>query len=68
MLSCGIWPGMRVLDHIRVLQGMICDAFQMCEGVHSASISESARGVLLLPVPPSLLLVRVSMWIGKYLH
>ena len=50
MLSCGIWAGMRVQDHIRGLQGLICDAFQMCEGVHSASICESARGVLLLSV------------------
>ena len=68
MLSCGIRAGMRVLDHNGFLQGVISDAFQMCKGVHAASISESAHCVLLLPVPPSLLLVMVSMWIGKYLH
>ena len=49
MLSCSIWVGMRILDHIRVFAG-ISDAFQMCEGVHAASISESACGVLLLSV------------------
>ena len=46
MLSCGIWVGMRVLDHIQVFAGHASDAFQMCEDVHAALICESARGVL----------------------